>query len=418
MTNLLGEAPVRLLTFTTLYPHAGAPNHGVFVENRLRHLVATGRAASSVMAPVPWFPSRSRRFGAWSRFAFAAHEEMRHGLQITRPRFAAVPAVGMSVAPAMLYAAAKPAVKRLLARNAVDLIDAHYLYPDGVAAVMLGRAFGLPVVLTARGSDITQLPDYLLPRRMIRWAMARADALISVSAGLKQAMADLGAAADRITVLRNGVDLTMFKPPTDGDSRNALRAAWGIQGPTLLSVGHLIERKGQRLIIQALSHLPGWTLLLVGEGPERAKLEALASHLGLAVRVRFMGMQAHETLAQLYGSADISVLASSREGWANVLLESMACGTPVIASDIPGNPEVVQAREAGLIVERTAEAVAAGISALWAGLPGREKVRAYAERFSWEATSAGQLAVFARARSRFADRCGSTPAKLPNKIEA
>ncbi len=418
MTNLLGEAPVRLLTFTTLYPHVGAPNHGVFVENRLRHLVATGRAASSVVAPVPWFPSRSRRFGAWSKFAFAAHEETRHGLQITRPRFAAVPAVGMSVAPAMLYAAAKPAVKRLLARNAVDLIDAHYLYPDGVAAVMLGRAFGLPVVLTARGSDITQLPDYLLPRRMIRWAMARADALISVSAGLKQAMADLGAAADRITVLRNGVDLTMFKPPTDGGSRNALRAAWEIQGPTLLSVGHLIERKGQRLIIQALSHLPGWTLLLVGEGPEQAKLEALASHLGLAARVRFMGMQAHETLAQLYGSADISVLASSREGWANVLLESMACGTPVIASDIPGNPEVVQAREAGLIVERTAEAVAAGISALWVDLPSREKVRAYAERFSWEATSAGQLAVFARARSRFADRCGSTPAKLPNKIEA
>ena len=415
MTDMLRGATVRLLTFTTLYPHAGAPNHGVFVENRLRHLVGTGRATSSVIAPVPWFPSRSRRFGAWSKFAWAAHEEVRHGLQVTRPRFAAIPAVGMWAAPATLYAAAKPAVRRLLARHEVDLIDAHYLYPDGIAAVMLGRTFGLPVVLTARGSDVTQLPDYRLPRRMIRWAMARADALISVSAGLKQAMTALGADQHKITVLRNGVDLAIFNPPADAGNRAALRAGLGLQGPTLLSVGHLIERKGQHLIVQALSRLPGWTLLLVGEGPERAKLEALARRLGLAERVRFMGAQPHETLAQLYGSADIAVLASSREGWANVLLESMACGTPVVASDIPGNPEVVQAREAGLIVERTAESVANGISALWADLPGREKVRAYAERFSWEATSAGQLAVFVQARARFANRNGPTSRVWPSQ---
>ena len=404
MTDPRAASPIRLLTFTTLYPHAGLPNHGVFVENRLRHLVATGRATSVVMAPVPWFPMRSPRMGAWSRFAHAEREEVRNGLQVMHPRFASIPKVGMQVAPAMLYAAAKPAMRRLLARRSVDLIDAHYLYPDGVAAVMLGRRFGLPVVLTARGSDVTQLPGYALPRRMIRWAMAEADAMVSVSAGLKQAMVALGADAARITVLRNGIDLTMFRPPDSMEGRSASRAALGLEGPTLLSVGHLIERKGHHLTLSALSQLPEWTLLLAGEGPERARLEALASRLGLGTRVRFMGAQAHDTLARLYGAADISVLASSREGWANVLLESMACGTPVVASDIPGNPEVVQRREAGLVVERTADAFAAGIRALWADLPTRQAVRAYAEQFSWDATSAGQLDVFAQAGQRFAAR--------------
>ncbi len=398
---------VRLLTFTTLYPHAGMPNQGVFVENRLRHLVATGRASSVVLAPVPWFPFRSPRFGAWARFARAPEAEHRHGLAVLHPRYAVAPKVGMTAAPGLLYAAAAPALGRLLAEGqAVDVIDAHYLYPDGVAAVMLGRRFGLPVVMTARGSDVTQLPDYRAPRRMIRWAMAGADAMISVSAGLKQAMVALGAEEARVTVLRNGVDLAMFRPPADAAARAATRAALGLGGPTLLSVGHLIARKGHHHVIEALAALPGWALLIVGEGPERAGLEALAARLGVAGRVRFMGAHPHDALARFYGAADLLVLASSREGWANVLLEAMACGTPVVASDIPGNPEVVRRREAGLIVERTPEGIAAGVRALWAELPDRASVRAYAEQFGWEPTSEGQLAVFARARARFAERRG------------
>jgi glycosyltransferase involved in cell wall biosynthesis len=280
-----------------------------------------------------------------------------------------------------------------------DLIDSHYLYPDGVVAVALGRRFGLPVVMTARGSDITQLPDFAVPRRMICGAMARADAMISVSAGLKRAMVALGAEGDRITVLRNGVDLVQFRPPQD---RTTMRASLGITGPTLLSVGHLIGRKGHHHAIGMLPHLPDWRLVIVGEGPERARLEALAARLGVADRVRLVGAQPHAALGRYYGAADLLVLASSREGWANVLLESMACGTPVIASDIPGNDEVVQTRDAGLIAQaNTAEGFAAAVREMWAAPPPRAAVRAYAEAFSWDATSAGQLQVFDQARARF-----------------
>ena len=400
------QAAVRLLNFTTLYPHDGLPNQGVFVENRLRHLVATGAATATVLAPVPWFPSRSPRFGPWARFAAARARETRHGLDVLHPRFAVIPRIGMSAAPGLLYAAAAPVLARLLKAGAVfDLIDAHYLYPDGVAAVMLGRRFGLPVTMTARGSDVTQLPDFALPRRMIRWAMTHADAMISVSAGLKRAMAGLGADPARITVLRNGVDLVGFTPPATPDARTALRAGLGLDGPTLLSVGHLIDRKGHHHAIAALPHLPGWTLLIVGEGPERARLEGLAATLGVAGRVRLLGAHPHAGLPRFYGAADVLILASSREGWANVLLEAMACGTPVVASDIPGNDEVVQRREAGLITRHnTAEGFAAAVQDLWAAPPARAEVRRYAEGFSWDATSAGQLEVFANARARYAQR--------------
>lgn len=397
------EPGLRLLTFTTLYPHAGAPNQGVFVENRLRHLVATGQASSTVLAPVPWFPSRSARFGTWAQAASAPPREERHGLAVLHPRYAVVPKLGMSMAPFLLYAAAGRALAGMLAQDArFDAIDAHYLYPDGVAAALLARRFRLPLVMTARGSDVTQLPDYALPRRMIQWAMARADAMISVSAGLKRAMIALGADPGRVTVLRNGVDLRGFQPAAD---RSVLRTEFGLAAPTLLSVGHLIERKGHHHVIAAMKLLPEWRLLVLGEGPERSSLEALAARLGVADRVQLLGAHPHASLKRFYGAADLLVLASSREGWANVLLESMACGTPVVASDIPGNDEVVQGRAAGLIAgQNTPEGFAATIRALWADPPSRAVVRAYAEAFSWDATSAGQLEVFAEARVRFAGR--------------
>ena len=113
--------------------------------------------------------------------------------------------------------------------------------------------------------------------------------------------------------------------------------------------------------------------------------------------MRLLGRRPHAELPALYGAADASVLASSREGWANVLLESMACGTPVVAANIWGNPEVVRAPAAGVIIEpNTPDGIAAGVRRLFAALPDRAATRAYAEPFSWEETTAGQLAVFRR----------------------
>jgi teichuronic acid biosynthesis glycosyltransferase TuaC len=366
---------IRLLSFTTLFPNQAAPNHGVFVENRLRHLVASGEACSTVLAPVP-FHTR------------VPGEEMRHGLRVLHPRFPMVPGLGLWTSPMGLFWSARRTLERMFADGFdFDVLDAHYLHPEGIVAVRLGQHFGKPVVLTARGSDVSLLPRYPGPRRAIRRAMREADALIAVSAGLKDAMVELGADAAKITVLRNGVDLDLFHPAET-------RAP---HPPTLLSVGLLIPRKGHDRIIAALPELPGFHLRILGEGPERGRLEAQARALGVGDRVAMPGAVPHAALAAQYGAADALVLASSREGWANVLLEAMACGTPVLASPAWGCREAVQAPEAGrLLADFSVGAIVAGVRALFAALPDRAETRRYAEGFGWAETTAGQLAVFRR----------------------
>jgi glycosyltransferase involved in cell wall biosynthesis len=384
---------MKILTFSTLYPHAARPSHGIFVETRLRHLLASGKVESRVVAPVPWFPSHNPRFGAYAIHAAAPREERRYGIQVLHPRYLVLPKIGMTLAPFLLAQSVKPVIKRVLAEYRFDLIDAHYFYPDGVAAILLGRHFGKPVVITARGTDVNLIPRYRLPRAMIRWAARHAAGIISVASALKDDLVRVGVPAGRIEVLRNGVDLQLFRPI----EREAGRRKLEVSRTTLLSVGHLVPRKAHDLVIQALRWLPEMDLIVIGDGPERARLGALAGKTGVGDRVRFVRALAQEELRNYYGAADALVLASSREGWANVLLESMACGTPVVASKIGGTPEVVSAPEAGvLMAERTPEAVAEAVQRLFARSPDRVATRRYAEKFSWEETTRGQLQLFER----------------------
>ena len=384
---------MRILTFSTLYPHAARPSHGIFVETRLRHLIASGRVESKVVAPVPWFPSRDARFADYAVHAQAPHEERRHGIDVLHPRYPLLPKVGMSLAPLLLARSVRPLIERLLHDYAFDLIDAHYFYPDGVAAIMLGNRIGKPVVITARGTDVNLIPRYRLPRAMIRWAAGRAAGIVTVARALKDDLIRIGVPAGRIEVLRNGIDLHLFRPL----ERRSARFSLDFSRTTLLSVGHLIPRKGHELVIQALPMLREVDLVIVGDGPERQPLGALARKSGVGDRVRFVGALPQEDLRTYYGAADALVLASSREGWANVLLESMACGTPVVASAAGGTPEVVAAPEAGVLIEaRTPQAVAEAVRRLFAHYPDREATRRYAESFGWDATTAGQLDLFSR----------------------
>ncbi|QNA90818.1 glycosyltransferase family 4 protein [Massilia sp. Dwa41.01b] len=378
---------MKILTFSTLFPNAEKPGHGIFVETRLRHLVASGQVEARVVAPIPWFPSTNPRFGNYARFAKAPRHETRHGISVAHPRFPVIPKVGMSISPLLLAQAVKPAIGRMIDEGYdFDLIDAHYFYPDGVAAAMLARAFNKPLVITARGSDITLFPQYALPRRQILWAAQRADGIITVCNALRDEIVAMGIDADRVVSLRNGVDLQLFHEP-------AARRPDAMF--TLLAVGHLVPVKAQDLIIGALPLLPGVRLVLAGDGPDRAKLENLARELKVTDRVTFPGAVPQAQLPAHYGAADALVLSSSREGWANVLLESMACGTPVVASRVYGTPEVVAAPEAGVLMrERSYRGVADAVNALRANYPDRGATRRYAERFSWDDTTEGQLRLF------------------------
>jgi glycosyltransferase involved in cell wall biosynthesis len=388
--------PLRVAVFTTLFPNPARPQHGVFVANRLEQLISTGQVQARVIAPVPWFPSSHRMFGDWARNARVPSISTVRGIPVEHPRYLVVPKFGMRLTPATLAHAARGALLRAQRDlGGIDLIDAHYLYPDGVAAAKLARWLGVPFVMTARGTDVNLIPKWDGPRRAILEACNEAAGVITVSAALRDELVALGGPAAKIRVLRNGVDLLRFAPPQD---REALRRELGAPDRLLLSVGHLIERKGHHLIIDALSRLQDVHLWIAGEGPERAALERLARERGVDARVRLLGARPHDELKRLYGAADALVLASSREGWANVLLEAMACGTPVVATPIWGNPEVVAQPVAGLLTrERSAAAIAEAASQLLAHLPDRAATRRYAEGFGWAPTTEGQLDLFRRA---------------------
>jgi glycosyltransferase involved in cell wall biosynthesis len=382
---------LHLLTFTTLYPNAAKPQHGVFVENRLRQLLTSGEVSARVLAPVPYFPFRGERFGRYAEFARAPLSETRFDIQIDHPRFLTIPKLGMMAAPFLLYASARMAVARMIRSGmAFDLIDAHYFYPDGVAAVMLGRAFGLPVTVTARGTDINVVPEHAIPRRLIQWAAERAEGVIAVSSALAVKLAELGIDSSRLTVLRNGIDATQFRPtaPFGGKERD-------LPSPLAVSVGNLVPLKRHDLAIAALAQIPELHLWIVGGGPERGRLEAMARSLGVDRRVRFLGVLPHERMPEIYSAATVLILASEREGWPNVLLEAMACGARVVATNVSDVTQVVTGPVAGAwIRERSPAALALALREVLATPVPKEQTRQHALNFTWDATTWGQVSLF------------------------
>lgn len=391
---------MRILTFGNLYPSRANPQNGVFTELRLRALrAADPDVEARVVAPVPWFPFTHRRFGAYAAYARVPAAEVRDGVPVSYPRYPAIPKVGMTMAPRLMYRAVLPVVERMRADGfAFDLIDAYYFYPDGVAAAKLARRFGVPLAITALGSDVNILPRYARPRRMILEAAETAGAIVTVSQSLKDALIGLGVAADRISVVRNGVDVEVFRPPAD---RAAHRAALDLPPPgqatVLLFVGNLVALKRCHLCVEALAALPGARLLIAGDGPERPRLEALARRLGVADRVRFLGRLGQADLALWYGAADALALPSEREGLPNVVMEAMACGTPVVATDLPGIAEAVSVPQAGrLVAAPDGAALAAAVESLVAESPPREAIRRHAEGFSWGETGFNLSALYRR----------------------
>jgi glycosyltransferase involved in cell wall biosynthesis len=395
--------PIRTLLFSTLFPNSVMPVHGIFVETRLRELLKSGAVQTRVVAPVPWFPSADPRFGEYARWARVPRRETRHGIEVLHPRYPLLPRIGMTTAPLALALAALPAVRQVLAEGFdFDVIDAHYYYPDGVAAALLARWVGKPLSITARGTDLNLIPAYALPRAMIRWAARRADASIGVCSALMDVLRDWDIDPGKLHVMRNGVDLERFRPLPQAQ----MRAELGLEGaPLLLSVGHLVERKGHHVAIDAMPALlqthPQARLVVVGDGVERERLQAQACTLGVAERVSFAGAVPNEQLLRWYSAADALILASSREGWANVLLEAMACGTPVVATRIWGTPEVVTPESGGVLFEpREGSALAAAVQQLLRSQPERSRVRRYAEGFSWQQTTQAQVDLFARLSGR------------------
>jgi glycosyltransferase involved in cell wall biosynthesis len=304
---------------------------------------------------------------------------------------------------AMAIAAARAARQIARAGFVPDVVDAHYFYPDGIAAALVARRLRKPLVITARGSDVNLLGQIAWPRRLIRWAAGQAQCIVTVSAALAETLHSLGVDGNKISVVRNGVDADRFAPVDRAQARQRLGLADDV--PLIVSIGNLVPEKGHDLVIDALVHVPDARLLVVGDGPQRDRLLRRIDAQRLGSRAMLLPAMAQQELCWIYGAADVVALASIREGLPNVLLEALACGTRVVAMRVGGVPEIVTEPVAGRLVEdRSAVAFARSLCDILGSRPTAAQTRAFAARFDWSATARGHVAALERAIALHAHR--------------
>ena len=382
---------MRILTISTLFPNAAQPNFGIFVERQVSGLAGRPGIDVTVINPIgiaPWPLSRSARYAELA--ALPLHEQWR-GLNVNRPRFTLIPKFGGPYNPIMIARSILPLVRKLHAEKPFDLIDAEFFYPDGPAAMRIAEALGIPFTIKARGADIHHWGTARGCAPQVLQAAGKAAGMLAVSSALKADMATLGMDAGKIMVHYTGLDQSRFAPR----DRAAQKAKLGIAGPAILCAGALIPRKNQALLIEALEMLPGVTLLLAGQGPSEGDYRFQAVTLGVQDRVRFMGNVPHDELPALFAAADVMALVSKSEGLANAWVEALACGTPVVASNVGGAPELIRSPDAGRIVESDVVAVVTAIQDLLDNPVSPPHVAAQVAHFSW-ASNAEVLEGFFR----------------------
>lgn len=339
------EGGPQIVVFTNLFPHSGAPGAGPFIRERMFRIGKT--LPLVVVVPVPWFPLQGliRHFRPHFRPP-APRFEMQGGVPVFIPRFFSVPGLFRCLDGVSMAVACWPLIRRLKRVNPDSTIDAHFAYPAGYAGVLLGKWLGLPSTITMRGTEVSLASDRCRRARMTT-ALCGATRVFAVSDSLRQHAGVLGADVGRVKVIGNGVDLERFYP----ENRESARVRFGLarEAPVLVSVGGLVDRKGFHRVIALLPSLlkrhPGLRYLVVGgpspEGDIGARLRQQVADLGLGSVVQFLGALPPDEVRWPLSAADVFVLATSNEGWANVFLEAMACGLPVVTTDVGGNAEVV-----------------------------------------------------------------------------
>jgi teichuronic acid biosynthesis glycosyltransferase TuaC len=375
---------MRILVFTSLFPNSKRPDFAIFILQRILHLAQRAGTLVKVVAPVPYFPSwiSSSR---WGKYGLLPLEERVENLTVYHPRYPLLPGLLMPLHGILMFVGSLLLVRRLHRQFRFDCIDAHYIYPDGFAAVLLGKILSLPVFVSARGTDINVFPSFPTIRPLIVWSLRKAAGIIAVSSSLKNAMIGLGLPAEKICVIPNGVDTNRFRPLSREEARRNLGLPKDVK--FVVSVASLTEGKNHPLLISAFAKMLGDSrhakLFLIGEGPMRPVLQELIAKLRLEENVILVGAKPNQELAMWFSAADVSCLVSSREGWPNVIMESIACGTPVVATRVGGVPEIIHSPELGLLAEQDCDSIAAALESALAKTWDRDALALHAQSRGW-----------------------------------
>ena len=375
----------RVLSLSTEFPNPSEPGKGLFVRSRLEAIAARGRLV--VVAPVASLDYANPQRDLLAARRIPREREDGH-IQVLHPRWLYPPYGGWTNA-FFLFVRLLPMLVRLRARFPFDVIDAHFAHPEGIAAVLLGRILGRPVTVTIRGSEL-RYRRQRSRRFWMSWALRRADRVIAVSRGLHQLAIDLGVDPRRVKTVPNGINADIFfrRDRLECRSRHGIGAADRI----ILSAGDLAELKGHHRVITAVKALNDRGVrarLLIAGGVGRSgryaeTLRQLVMALGLDDQVAFLGEVTQEALAELMSAADVFCLASSSEGWPNVVNEALACGTPVVATDVGAVRQMIDSDRYGSVVpvhdgQALAAALRAALTAPW----DREVISARGRSRSW-----------------------------------
>lgn len=390
---------MKILTISSVFPNKNLPFTGLFVYERMKHVAEKSQVL--VVAPVPWSPFDGiiRRFKKKFRPARPG-KEIRGGLEVRYIRFFCLPGIFKFLDGYLYYLSIVKPVAGLIKKNNIDLIDVHFAYPDGFAAMLLAKKMGLPFCVTLRGTELPYSKSFYRSWQM-RWVFKQAAKNISVSRSLSRVALQLGASPEKIKIIPNGINTDIFYPR----SRSRARELLGIEknATIILSVGGLVKRKGFHRIIRHLPQLrngiDNLQFLLVGggsvEGDYSSELQALVKELQLEGVVRFEGLQPPESLPDYYAASDLFVLATANEGWPNVIVESLACGIPVVATNVGGIKEIMAHDYLGYTVPfGDAQALYAMMKKALEQQWDHEKITAFARRRSWTHVADEVLATF------------------------
>jgi teichuronic acid biosynthesis glycosyltransferase TuaC len=354
-TGLTGQGSrrLRLLSLSSVFPNPAEPELGIFVRSRLEHM--SRDAEIIVIAPVPvvdYARINLRKFG-WIGSKDIPRSRQDGSIQVMHSRWLYPPRAG-ALNPIFQFVALRNSVARIRKQFAFDLIDAHFGHPEGATAAMLACEFGVPYTITLRGNE-TMHGRWRWRRKAMAWALSRAARVIAVSGSLGQYAVSLGANPKKVKVIPNGIDVEKFWPR----NRQAARSEFGFDSRlVVLSVGSLIERKGHHRTVAALKTIRDRgisAMVVIAGGPGREgnyepAIRRAVDDLGLQDSVKFLGHIDNQRLPQLMSAADVLCLASTREGWPNVVHEALGCGTPVVATDVGGVRDMVPQHESGFVV--------------------------------------------------------------------
>jgi glycosyltransferase involved in cell wall biosynthesis len=354
------------------------------VQARLRRIGEV--ALVKVIAPVPQFDYAKL---CKARSAVLSDRRWDQSLEVLHPAWIYPPG-GFALNPALLFLQLLPLINRIYKIYSFDLLDAHFAFPDGIAACLLAGRIGVPFTVTLRGNE-TMHARYALRRRLMAWSLRRASRVIALSSELRDFAVSLGVRPERIKIISNGVDSAIFRPRDRGQAR--VLHGLGENDRVVLSAGALIERKGHHHVVQAVAELRkkglDIKLLIAGgggrEGDYEDRIRKEVEVCGVAANTRFLGELSPGDLALVMSAADVFCLASSREGWPNVVHESLACGTPVVATNVGAIADLIPSPDYGFItpagdIAALEQALLQALSKEW----DRERISAWAHARSWE----------------------------------